>query len=103
MKSSNTYLINLDNEIFQTWSYPSQGNMAYLLPNGNILRLASAFTAKDNPFAEGGSGGLIQEINHQDEVVWEYTLANDNQLLHHGVEVLPNGNILLICWEKLSE
>jgi hypothetical protein len=37
------------------------------------------------------------------EVVWDFTLANEKNLLHHGVEVLPNGNILMIAWEKLSE
>src|SRR4029450_1133979 len=33
-------------------------------------------------------------------VVWEYELANVERTLHHDLELLPNGNVLLIAWEN---
>ncbi|GAH39341.1 unnamed protein product, partial [marine sediment metagenome] len=32
-------------------------------------------------------------------LVWEFNYSNDQYCLHHDIEVLPNGNILMIAWE----
>ena len=59
VKSTTTYLINMDGDIVHTWQskYPP-GLYAQLLPNGNLLR-ASALP--DRPVHIGGAGGLLEE------------------------------------------
>ena len=47
----------------------------------------------------GGSGGVVQLIDWDGNVVWEYVCSSDTYLQHHSAEVLPNGNILLVAWE----
>ncbi|MFT5152303.1 MAG: hypothetical protein ACI841_002301, partial [Planctomycetota bacterium] len=42
------------------------------------------------------------EITWDGEVVWDFELANDQQTQHHDIEVMPNGNLLLIAWEYAS-
>ena len=32
--------------------------------------------------------------------MWSYEFANDTYQHHHDVEPLPNGNILVIVWER---
>ena len=48
----------------------------------------------------GGVGGGVQCLSWSGEILWEYILANENFQHHHDIEPLPNGNVLLIAWEK---
>jgi hypothetical protein len=70
----------------------------YLLANGNLLRAGR--DPNNVHFPEGGQGGIIQEISWDGDVVWEYTYSDRNHVQHHDIEPLPNGNILLLAWER---
>lgn len=48
----------------------------------------------------GGAGGRVQEYAWDGQLVWDFQLANDALLLHHDIEPLPNGNVLMIAWER---
>jgi hypothetical protein len=72
-----------------------------ILPNGNLLGL---FKAPDAQIEFGGYGGIARIINPTNGAVeWEYTLSNENFVIHHDIEMLPNGNILLLVWERIPE
>ena len=97
LRSTTTYLINSDGEVVHTWPstyYP--GNAVYLLENGDLLHTGSL---RSETFDAGGSGGIVQQINWQGDVVWEFEYAGEQGLLHHDIEPLPDGNILMIAWE----
>ncbi len=96
--SRTTYLVGMDGEVVHTWeSDLPPGCSAYLLENGHLLRGAQL---EDNPvFFGGGIAGRIQELDWEGNVVWEYTLSNEDQMYHHDIEPMPNGNLLLIAWE----
>ncbi|MEJ2133585.1 MAG: aryl-sulfate sulfotransferase, partial [Gammaproteobacteria bacterium] len=70
----------------------------YLLDNGHLIR--GAREPEVPAFWGGGQGGRIQELTWDGEIVWDYLLASEEHLLHHDFEVLPNGNVLAIAWEK---
>jgi hypothetical protein len=94
-----TYLIDMDGKVVKTWEsdcFP--GHSAYLLPNGNLLRTGQI----DGP-AFGfvpGAGGRVQEFTWDGELIWDYKFESDRRLPHHDVCKLPNGNVLMIVWEK---
>ena len=97
--SSTTYLINNCGEIINSWeSEYDVGLSAYLLENGNLLRTIRKM--ENSSFMSGGIGGGIEEYNWEGELIWEYTYANKNVHQHHDIEPLPNGNILILAWEK---
>ncbi len=99
--SKTTYLIDLAGEVVHRWetAFPP-GNLAYLLPSGNLLRAARL---EDNTvFQGGGIGGRIQEIDWEGKVVWDYRLSDEERCQHHDLEPLPNGRFLCIVWERLS-
>ena len=54
-------------------------------------------------FDAGGIGGIIQKYNWQGDVVWEMMWANNQYQQHHDIEILPNGNILLISYDRKSQ
>jgi len=96
--SSYVYLINNDGEIVHDWaSAHIQGLGLYLLENGNIIRSSLPYV---NPtFVAGGVSGCVEVFDWNGTLVWKFEYSTDQYCLHHDIEVLPNGNILMIAWE----
>lgn len=93
----NTYLVDNCGRKVAQWSFTTvPGMMAYLLPNGQLLRAGRLF----NGFGAGGSGGLIELRSWEDESLWQFEYSNDTIKQHHDLEYLDNGNVLLIAWER---
>jgi hypothetical protein len=99
--SGTTYLIDTEGKVVHTWDTDlAPGGSVYLLDNGHLLRTARE---PDVPvFKGGGQGGRIREFTWENELVWDFTLATEERLLHHDIRKLPNGNVLAIAWERKS-
>ncbi len=96
-----TYLIDDAGDAVFTWdSRYRPGNAAYLLENGNLLRTGNTLAAD---FNEGGAGGIVEEIVPDGTVVWSFEYDTAQGRLHHDIEPLPNGNVLMIAWERKTE
>ena len=46
--------------------------------------------------------GILKKIDWNGNVLWNYSFYSNHFQPHHDIEVLPNGNILIIAWEKKS-
>jgi hypothetical protein len=100
MRSTKTWLIDMDGRIVHTWDCPSTpGLETQLLDNGHLLR-TGILPSDQQPFEGAGAGGRIQEFTWEGELVWDFKFFNDKQLPHHDVTKLPNGNFLLIVWDR---
>jgi len=87
------YLIDMDGNRVHEWRLPRKTSLsAYLLPSGNLLRTARS--------EDGEVGDIIEELTWDGDLVWEYVTDRSIQRLHHDIEPLPNGNILVIAWER---
>ncbi len=94
-----TYLVDTEGRAVHTWqSDYAPASAIYLLDNGHLLRGAREQEA--DVFLAGGRGGRLEEFSWDGELVWSFRFASRDHLLHHDVEVLPNGNILAIAWER---
>ena len=92
-----TYLIDMHGMLVHKWESNYQpGQSVYLLENGNLLR---TMYVNNQTFKAGGAGGGVQEIDWDGTIVWEYQYSSNTYLHHHDVEMLPNGNVLMIAWE----
>ena len=102
--STTTYLIDMEGNVVHTWkSKYLPGLFAMLLPNGNLLRAGRPEpNPEKTPVAFGGTSGLIQELDWDGNVVWEYKEYTPTMMQHHCFNIMPNGNILLIGWEYKS-
>jgi hypothetical protein len=101
MRATTTYLINNGGEVVHTWASDYRPRMsAFLLENGNLVRTAQL---GGNPtFDAGGAGGRVEEIDWDGTIVWDFEYSSSLHLLHHDIEPLPNGNVLMIAWEWKS-
>ncbi len=98
-----TYLIDMDGDVVHTWeSESTPGNSVYLLEDGNLLRTESFQTKESRDFPKGGAGGRVKIIDWDSNTLWQYELSDKNERLHHDVEYMPNGNVLMIVWERFS-
>ena len=103
--NATTYLKNNDLSDFKTWSHSnSAASMPYLIAGDetgweNTL-LIYPYRVNNPTMESGGVGGGVQCLTWNGDVVWNYTISNTNYQHHHDVEPLPNGNILMIAWEK---
>jgi len=97
--SINTYLIDINGELVHSWSSDNRPGLAvYLLPNSNLLRCEKI---SNHAFRHGGgAGGRVVEYEWDGTKVWEYTYSDSIHILHHDIEIMPNGNILMIAWER---
>lgn len=95
--STMTYLIDNDGQVVQSWQSPYRaGQAAMLLQDGSLLRTA---TPPGNvPLNGGGSGGIVERYSWDGDLLWRYELYGADGRSHHDVEIMPNGNILLLVW-----
>ncbi len=97
--SPKTYLINNSWKVVHKWRSLHQPALpVYLLENGNLLRGCYIFKP-DIVWGSGDTGG-IEMFNWNGTRIWFFEYVNDQHCLHHDIEPLPNGNILMIAWEK---
>ena len=96
--STSTYLINERGQVVHIWRsrYPP-GTSVALLENGHLLRSGRE---PDGTIRGPGQGGRIQEFTWEGDLVWDWVAASDQRMPHHDFQPLPNGNILLIVWER---
>lgn len=102
MTSTETYLIDKCGEKVHEWNTSAYkpALSCFLLQDGSLLRTGQL----DNPFFdEGGSGGMIERFDWNGTLLWNYSISDTNNCLHHDIMPLPNGNILCIVWDRKSK
>ena len=101
IQETTTYLIDMDGKPVHTWeSEYRPGQSVYLLDDGTLLRTCNT---RNRNFREGGAGGMVQAVNWDGSVKWEYELSTETMLQHHDIAPLPNGNILVLAWDVKSK
>lgn len=97
MRSRNIYLIDNCGEIVHRWQSQYQNaTVAYMLEDGSLIRSY----AVPGSFSGGGITGGIEHIDWESNVIWDYEYTSNDYHHHHDFEVLPNGNILILAWER---
>jgi len=98
--STKTFLIDMQGKVVRTWqSKYTAGQDAYLLENGHLLRSAN-LSDDEAWFAGAAQGGRVQEFDWEGKLVWDFKCHNERQLQHHAITPMPNGNVLMIVWQK---
>lgn len=98
--SNTTYLIDKDGTIAHTWSCAIAGNYSvHLKEDGNLVR---GGTYSGNVLNAPAVAGIIQELDANANVVWQYVYSDASHISHHDFTVLPNGNVILTAYEVKS-
>jgi hypothetical protein len=104
LESGSTYLMDNKGRVVHTWESDYRpGNQAYLLPNGDLLRAAGFGREGNITFHGGGAGYRVQKFDWEGNKLWEWVYASDKVLMHHDIEPMPNGNVLILAWEMKTK
>lgn len=94
-----SYLLNKQGQRLYQWDFDTNlGNDLEILPDGKLIGM---FKVNGPEINFGGAGGTIKILNSNSGVDWQYTYATSDYIAHHDVELLPNGNVLFIAWERV--
>lgn len=75
------------------------GFSAYLLDNGLMLRANKVNNAS---FNQASTGGQVELVDWDNNTVWSYEFNTSQYIQHHDISIMPNGNILIPGWERIS-
>ena len=96
--SNTTVLINNAGELVHTWTGSDViASTPYLMKGGDLIRPCRAQSVRMNGAA---AGGRIQRITIDGQIAWDYQFSDSDNQQHHDVCVMPNGNILLVAWQR---
>ena len=97
---SKTVLLNNLEQKIKIWNHEESAiGVPHLNTDGSIiLQLKSS----DHYFGNtrGPIGGVFKKLDYNGDIKWSFDFYNENYQPHHNFEILPNGNILTIGWEK---
>ncbi len=93
------FLIDKCGKVANEWNLISNpGLSTYLLEDGRLLRTGKVQTT----FNGGGSGGRVEIFDWNSNLEYRYDISDDRTHQHHDVEMMPNGNILVLAWEGFT-
>ncbi len=101
LNNTTAKLIDMDGKTVHSWLCDaSPSSHQYLFPDSTLLR---ASKISNPPMNNGGTGGKIQLIAWNGIVLWDYRYLDDDHHQHHDIEPMPNGNVLIIAWERKTQ
>ncbi len=93
-----TRLIDNDENILHSWIHDrGPASMPYLLQDSTLIY---PYRVESPSMCNGGVGGGIALYNWNGDVLWNYEFSNDSYQHHHDIQPMPNGNILVLLWER---
>ncbi|MCB9191946.1 MAG: aryl-sulfate sulfotransferase [Flavobacteriales bacterium] len=102
ISTENIYLIDNCGKLVHTWTSDYNPRLtSYLLEDGTLLR-ATRGGEGNIAFNLPNGGGLVEKLDWNSNVLWSYTFSNDSLLQHHDIEPMPNGNILVLVWDRMT-
>jgi Arylsulfotransferase (ASST) len=95
-----TYLVDNDGRVVHQWRASTRPGLAQqLTPKGELVRAGNL--ERRGTFATGqGAGGRIEALSWSGDTLWQHDFADNDQMQHHDIEVMPNGHVLAIVWER---
>ena len=91
--------MNLDGQVVHQWRTGTRPGLSQqLLPNGDLVRAGNL--EQRGTFASGqGAGGRIEQLSWTGATLWQRDFADNEQMQHHEIDVMPNGHVLALVWE----
>jgi hypothetical protein len=94
--SGTSTLVDETGATLKTFNYGSYS--AYLTDSATLIHTATATGLKCGAM----NSGKIQEHDWNGTLKWEFTWASSTTMLHHSINIMPNGNVLGVGYEQIS-
>ena len=88
-----TQLVDGQGAIVHAWP-GTNSSTVHVLDDGTLLRAIA-----NGVVSIPGSTGQLQQMTLDGTIVWDFVIGNATRAMHHDIEPLPNGNVLVITWD----
>lgn len=95
-----TYLMDTNNLNVHTWTHTTSNKTcysSYMQPGGTLFR---SVQKSGNSFTGGPICGQVQKVDWNGNIIWDYIYSTQQYCTHHDICPMPNGNVLLIAYER---
>ncbi|NNE28223.1 MAG: hypothetical protein HKN16_01210 [Saprospiraceae bacterium] len=97
-----SYMVDNCGRLVNSWERGSlPGLSAYFLEDGLMLRTYKVGPL--GPFNSASNAGGLELVDWDNQVVWSYEINTSTWLSHHDAVRMPNGNLLVLTWEIISD
>lgn len=91
------YLIDDTGAVVESWANTTTpGLSVYMLPDGDVMQ------TRNIAVGGAGTGGGLERYSYDGTLEWSFSFFTSTLIPHHDIEVLPNGNVLMIAWEEIG-
>ena len=87
----------------RSWRTSSRPGLSQQLTADGVLVRAGNLEMRGAFAAGQGAGGRIEALSWEGQPLWQQDFADNEQMQHHEIDVMPNGNVLAIIWERVVE
>lgn len=96
--NSLAYVIDNEGRVIRQWDFGSRTREIHLLENGNLIVVRSAHDSMDFTLMPRGypPDGGFAEFTWDGELLREFAFTDAERHHHHGIDILPNGNIIVV-------
>ncbi len=99
---SKVFLTDICGQIVHQWDMGDMlpGKELYIDEESNLLVALLDPNLTQASFGTGGAGGVIEKRSWENELIWRIEIRDSIYRLHHDIEWMPNGNVLMIVWHR---
>lgn len=90
-----TEMVDTQGNVVHSW--PQVGYLtAHIAPDGTMLRARQTNSVVQVP----GQTGDLERRAFDGTLLWSFSIDGPNEFAHHDIEPMPNGNLLVIAWDR---
>ena len=100
---STAYLLDMCGNVVKTWEHADSlrpANVFYILENSDVMTTYRPADFSGDAIWAGGGGASIERRTWDNEPIWSFTRNDSAYRLHHDIQPMANGNVLVTAWEQ---
>ena len=97
------FLLDMCGNIVHTWENADTlrpANVIYILENSDVMTTYRPANFDNDAIWAGGGGATIELRTWDNEPIWSFTRNDAEYRLHHDIQPMANGNVLVTAWEQ---
>ena len=100
---STAFLMDMCGNVVHTWEHGDSlrpANVLYILENTDVITTYRPADNSEDAIWAGGGGASIERRTWDNVPIWSFTRNDSAYRLHHDIQPLANGNVLVTAWEQ---
>ena len=97
------FLLDMCGNVVHKWENADSlrpANVIYILENSDVITTYRPADFSEDAIWAGGGGATIERRTWDNEAIWSFTRNDAEYRLHHDIQPMADGNVLVTAWEQ---